>query len=71
MVAIGSNERVMNSAGNFATRWKFPYIEKFSLYSENFVCSEILCFAVLCLNNSVLVFLRSTLIVILLFHIVL
>ena len=55
----------MNSVENFATRYNFRYIAK------NFVCSEILCFAVLCLNDSVLVFLLSTLIVILLFHIVL
>ena len=25
---------MMNSAENFATRWKFRYIEKFSLYRE-------------------------------------
>ena len=72
--SAGSNGTVakrMNSAENFATRCNFRYIVKFSLYSENFVCSEILCFDVLCLNDPVLVFLLSTLIVILLFHIVL
>ena len=29
--------------------WKFRYTLEISLYSENFVCSEILCFTVLCL----------------------
>ena len=27
---------MMNNAEKFATRWKFRYISKFSLYNENF-----------------------------------
>ena len=68
IVTAGSNGTVANMTNSAA---KFLYTLEFSLYSENFVCSEILCFAVLCLNDSILVFLLSTLIVILLFHIVL
>ena len=68
IVAAGSNGTVANRMNSAA---KFRYTLEFSLYRENFVCSEILCFAVLCLNDSILVFLLSTLIVILLFHIVL
>ena len=55
----------MNSAKNFATRWNFRYIAKILFVAK------LSAFAVLCLNDFVLVFLLSSLIVILLFHIVL
>ena len=69
IVAAGSNGTVSNideqcQQGKFRYNWKFRYITKFT------TCSEISALALLCINDPVLVFLLSTLIVIVLVRLI-